>query len=88
MSRNPSRGLVSVLVLVACLALALPAAAAPAERTPESPLLTRVLGWAESVWATVTRGAQNPWSILVAADSGGNGGHIDRGILIDPNGGR
>lgn len=85
MSRNLSRGLVAVLMLVACLGLAMPAAAAPAERVPEAPLLSRLMDWAGNVWETVTRATQGPWSVATAADSDG---HYDRGALIDPNGGR
>jgi len=85
MSRNLFRGLVSILMLVACLGLAMPAAAAPAERIPESPLLSRLWDWAGNVWETMTRAGQGSWSVVTAAD---HDGHIDRGILIDPNGGR
>lgn len=84
MPRNSSRGLVSMLVLVACLGLALPAAAAPAERISEAPRLSRLWDWAGNVWEAVTRGGQGPWTVAVEADS--DNGHIDRGILIDPNG--
>ena len=84
MPRNSSCGLICILVLVACLGLALPAAAAPAERISESPLLSRLWDWAGNVWETVTRGGQGPWTVAVGADNGN--GHVDRGILIDPNG--
>ena len=86
MSRNLFRGLVAILMLVACLGLAMPAAAAPAGRIPESSLLSRLWDWAGNVWETLARAGQGPWSVVTAAN-GGNG-HVDRGILIDPNGGR
>lgn len=84
MSRNSSRDLIFILVLVAGLGLALPATAAPAERTPESPLLSRFRDWTGSLWDSVLQGKPNPWTILIEADSGAD--HKDRGILIDPNG--
>lgn len=83
MSRISSCGLVSVLVLVACLGLALPAAAAPAERAPEASLLSRLWDRVGSIWETVAREAQGRLSVIVGADSDND---FDRGILIDPNG--
>jgi hypothetical protein len=71
MSRNSSRMLFAV-VLIASLAVALPAAATgPAHRVPthQVSLWSVVWDWAASLWAGST--------------SDGS----DRGILIDPNGG-
>lgn len=84
MSRNSYRGLTLVLVLIVGLAMALPAAATPAERglAIQEGLLVRLWNWVEHLWRNVPQ----PGKELRPATAATGACDYDRGILIDPNG--
>lgn len=83
MSRNSYRNLTLVVVLIG-LAMALPAAARPAERglAIQEGLLVRLWDWVEHLWQSVPQ----PGNELRPATEAAGVCDPDRGGLIDPNG--
>lgn len=86
MSRNSYRGLTLVLVLIVGLAMALPAAARPAERglAIQEGLLVRLWNWVEHLWRNGPQPGKELRPVTEAANPACDS--YERGPLIDPNG--
>ncbi|MES1244096.1 MAG: hypothetical protein ABUT39_21005 [Acidobacteriota bacterium] len=86
MSRTSSR-LSAALVLVALLGLALPASALDQpRRVPE--VLSWVQEWIDTLWSALAPEAPTPAPKLAIGMDNTSPGSVERGALIDPNGGR
>lgn len=86
MSRNSYRNLTLVVVLIVGLAMALPAAAKPAERglAIQEGLLVRLWNWVEHLWRNVPQPGKELRPTTEAANPACDS--YERGPLIDPNG--
>ena len=86
MSRNSYRGLTLVVVLIVGLAMALPAAARPAERglAIQEGLLVRLWNWVEHLWSGKPQ--QDKELRRVTEEANPACDTYERGPLIDPNG--
>jgi len=99
MSRSIVRRLTAALALLAVLCLALPAAAATHPRTAKTPeavssgLVDQLLIWLGSFWSGPGVQGQKVPTKALAATTPGSGtsflplDNVDRGGMIDPNGG-
>lgn len=83
MTRTSSR-LSAALVLIALLALSLPVSAMEQpRRVPEA--LSWVQSWVDTLWSLFS--PESPKPTLAVGQDNGSPTAVERGILIDPNGG-